>query len=58
LRPPLIRSRHVPWLQAGKDGRYGEFHIMEEDLLGYNRENLSAWVGIESAGKKSLSPHI
>jgi hypothetical protein len=49
---------HVARVQAGKDGRYGEFHIVEEDLLGYNRENPSAWVGIESDGKKSLWPHI
>jgi len=29
---------HVPYLQVGYDGRYGEFHSMAEDLLGYNRE--------------------
>ena len=48
---------HVPCLQAGLDGLYGEFHIMEEDLLGYNRENHKAWVSIESHAKKSLWSH-
>jgi hypothetical protein len=33
---------------AGDDGRYGEFHIDDEDLIVYDRENPAAWVRIES----------
>lgn len=35
-------------LHAGDDGRYGEFHIDEDDLVVYDRENPGAWVRIET----------
>jgi hypothetical protein len=38
---------NVTLLQAGDDGRYGEFHIDDGDLIVSDRENPTAWVRIE-----------